>query len=281
MDMQAALPPSRQNGHPGGHPGGPRAGHPRFQRLRVIAALMIREMSARFGRSAGGYIWALAEPLGGIVLLAVAFNLALRAPPIGSSFMLFYATGIIPMSVYNGVSRAVAKSVDSNRGLLSYPVVSLIDAVIAKFLLNMMTLAVVATLLFAGIILIDGLHVSLDPARLAMGFLLAGLLGLGVGSVNCVLFGFFPTWKNIWTVLSRPLFILSGVFFLFESVPQAFQHLLWWNPLVHVIATLRAGIFATYRPDFVSYPYVLGLALGLFAVGGWLLRRHAAWLIEQ
>ena len=259
----------------------PPAGTPRFQRLRVIAAMMIREMSARFGRSAGGYFWALAEPLGGILLLSLAFQFALRSPPIGTSFMLFYATGIIPMSVYNGVQRAVAKSVDSNRGLLTYPVVTLIDAVIAKFLLNTLTHAIVAVVLFTSIILYDGLYVTLDPVRLVLGFLLAALLGLGVGSLNCVLIGFFPTWKNIWTVLSRPLFIISGVFFLFESVPPAFQAILWWNPLVHVIATMRAGIFATYQPGFVSYPYVLGLALGLFAVGGWLMRRHAAWLIEQ
>ena len=55
-------------------------GGPRFQRLRVIAALIIRDMSARFGRSAGGYFWALAEPLGGILLLSVAFQFALRSP---------------------------------------------------------------------------------------------------------------------------------------------------------------------------------------------------------
>ncbi len=45
------------------------------QRLRVLAALIIRETSARFGRSWGGYIWAIAEPTGGIVLLSVAFSL--------------------------------------------------------------------------------------------------------------------------------------------------------------------------------------------------------------
>lgn len=130
--------------------------------------------------------------------------------------MLFYATGVIPMYVYNGVQRAVAGAVNSNRGLLSYPVVALIDAVIAKFLLNILTLSVVAVILLTSIILYDGLHVNIDPARFAAGFLMAALLGLGVGSVNCVLFGFFPTWKNVWNVLSRPLFFISGVLFLYE-----------------------------------------------------------------
>ena len=67
-----------------------------MQRLRVLFALILRDMSAKFGRSVGGYLWAVAEPLGGIVLLAVAFSLALRMPPIGTSFLFFYATGMIP-----------------------------------------------------------------------------------------------------------------------------------------------------------------------------------------
>ena len=46
-----------------------------LQRLRVLFALMLRDMGTRFGRSAGGYLWAVAEPLGGILLLALAFSL--------------------------------------------------------------------------------------------------------------------------------------------------------------------------------------------------------------
>ena len=32
-------------------------GSPRFQRLRVLFALVVREMGTRFGRAAGGYLW--------------------------------------------------------------------------------------------------------------------------------------------------------------------------------------------------------------------------------
>ena len=64
--------------------------------------------------------------------------------------MLFYATGIIPMTTYNSMQQAVMKTVSSNRGLLSYPPVTLIDAVIAKFLLNTLTSGVVAAVAGAG-----------------------------------------------------------------------------------------------------------------------------------
>ena len=61
-------------------PGDPPLARPvPLQRLRVIFALIVRDMNVKFGRSVGGYLWAIAEPLGGIVLLAVAFSLVAMA----------------------------------------------------------------------------------------------------------------------------------------------------------------------------------------------------------
>ena len=198
----------------------PAPGRPRFQRLRVLFALVVREMGVKFGRSSGGYFWAIAQPLGGIVLLSIAFSLALRTPPIGTSFLLFYATGIIPFTMYQAMAGGVAGAIGSNKGLLNYPVVSVLDAIFAKFVLNFMTVTLVGLLLFWGIITFQGLHVTLDPAMLVLGTVMASAIGLGVGALNCVLFGFFPTWKNVWAVLTRPLFIVSGIFFTFESAPE-------------------------------------------------------------
>lgn len=259
----------------------PKAGSPRFQRLRVLSALVIREMNKKFGRSTGGYLWALAEPLGGILLLSVAFSLALRTPPLGSSFMLYYATGVVPFSMFITMSKGISGAVKTNKGLLNYPVVTVLDAVFAKFVLNFMTILFVAVAMFSGVILLQGLYVNLDPGPIALSFSLAALLGLGVGTVNCVLFGLYPTWSNIWSVLTRPLFILSTIFYTYESAPVSFQKLLWWNPLVHIIGIMRSGFYGAYHPAFISLPYVVGISLGLFVVGAYLLRRHASLLLEQ
>ena len=116
---------------------------------------------------------------------------------------------------------------------------------------------------------------------MAGAFFLAALLGLGVGAVNCVLFGFFPTWKNVWSVLSRPLFLMSGVLYLYERVPTALQAILWWNPMLQVVGLMRSGFYGSYEATYVSVPYILGVAATLFLIGGWLIRRHAAFLIEQ
>jgi capsular polysaccharide transport system permease protein len=252
-----------------------------LQRLRVLFALVVREMSTKFGRSWGGYLWAIAEPLGGILLLTFAFGLTFHKPPLGTNFALFYATGIIPFMLFSTVHASVSQAINTNRGLLTYPVVQPLDAVFAKFVTSFLTLFVVGVLLYTAIILYYQLPVVLDLGAIFSGFLLMGMLGLGLGTLNCVLFGFFPTWRNIWGVLNRPLYLISGIFFTFNSAPPAMQAVLWYNPLSQIIGEMRAGFYGSYRADYVSYPYVVGIGLTLFVIGAYLLRRHASFLIEQ
>ena len=78
-----------------------------------------------------------------------------------------------------------------NRGLLTYPVVTPLDAVLANFILGTLTMMVVGTILFTGIILVDDVHINFDPARVLLAAGMAALLGLGMGALNLVLVEFF------------------------------------------------------------------------------------------
>ena len=60
---------------------------------RATLALILREMSTSYGRTPGGYLWAVAEPVAAVALLTVVFALAFDHPPIGRDFALFYASG--------------------------------------------------------------------------------------------------------------------------------------------------------------------------------------------
>lgn len=272
LSMEAPLAPAIPGPHRGPVP---------FQRLRVLFAMIVRETGTKFGRSYGGYFWAIAEPLGGIVMLTLGFSIALREPPMGNNFALFYATGVIPFMLFSNVSRSVAAAIQTNRGLLRYPVVTPLDTVFSKFILDVLTMFMVAVLLFSGVILFYGLVVDFDAGAAALAFTLAALLGLGLGTLNCVLFGFFPTWKNVWGVLTRPLFLMSGMFYTFQSLPVVVQDVLWWNPLIHVVGLMRAAFYSGYEAEYASPLYVLGISGVLFVIGAYLLRRHASVLIEE
>jgi capsular polysaccharide transport system permease protein len=151
--------------------------------------------------------------------------------------------------------------------------VTWIDAVLARFLLNLITDTVIFVIVIAGIMLIADTHVILDPPRILTGLAMATLIGLGVGLINCLLIGYAPVWEQIWAIINRPLFIASGVFFLYEDLPPLVQDILWWNPLIHAVSEVRKGFYASYQGDFISLSYGFGVALGLIALGLVLLRR--------
>lgn len=53
-----------------------------------------------------------------------------------------------------------------------------------------------------------GEAIRLQRLRALTGFTPTGRLG--VGTIDCVLFGFFPTWRNVWNVLTKPRFVVGA-----------------------------------------------------------------------
>lgn len=243
----------------------------RFATFRSIVALMLREMATTYGKSAGGYVWVVLEPVLGIALLSFVFSLAFRSPSLGTNFSIFYATGYLPYFMYMDLSRKVGSSVIFSRPLLGYPAVTFMDAVLARFILNLMTHIVVFYILITGIELIFETHTIHNYGYMVNAMLMAAALGLGIGSLNCILWSMFPVWERLWGILNKPLFILSAVLFVMEDIPTAYQKYLWFNPVAHITAEMRKGFYPTYRGDFISPLYVYGIALTSMVAGFFLL----------
>lgn len=244
----------------------------RWASLRAIGALILREVASTNGRMPGGYLWALGEPAAGIALLTGLFSIGFHAPPLGVSFPVFYATGIIPYFFYLDISNKVGLSMLFSRSLLGYPAVTAIDAILARFVLNLATQSMVAILLLAFLLLTFAERTHIDPGRASLAFGMAAVLALGVGTLNAFLILRFPVWQRVWSILNRPLFPISCTFFLFSDVPQPWQSVLWYNPLIHVIGQTRAALYPFYDASHTSPIYVFGLGGGGFVLGLVLLR---------
>jgi capsular polysaccharide transport system permease protein len=252
-----------------------------FPTLRNIAALILREMSTRYGRTPGGFVWAIAEPLGAIILLSVGFSLIVRSPSLGTSFILFFATGFVPLNLYMTLSIPVARSLLFSKQLLKYPAVGWIDAILARLILNTLTNVLFAIILFLIVMTAVDTRTVLDFTPIVEAVALTILLGFGVGTLNCTLFGLFPVWEQIWAILTRPLFLASAVFYIYEDLPRAAQDILWYNPLVHITGLMRTGFYPTYSPTYINVTYVLFFAITLVALGLLLTRRFQADILNR
>lgn len=242
--------------------------------IRTVIALLLREMSTTYGRTALGYLWAILEPAGGIALMTVVFSYGFSAPAIGTNFPLFFASGMLPFMAYMDVSQKLSVALRFSQSLLFYPGVTFLDALMARFLMAAMTQLMIIVLVIGGIIIFFDLRVILDIPAIILGIAMSFALGIGIGTLNCYLLSSFPLWERIWAILNRPLFIVSCIFFVFDTIPQPFRDWLWWNPLIHLVGQVRKGVYATYDAAYVSPLYVFTVSLLTSAIGLMLLYRH-------
>ncbi|MYM55839.1 ABC transporter permease [Thalassovita mangrovi] len=248
---------------------------------RSVMALMLREMSTTYGRSPGGYIWAFLEPLGGIVMMSVIFYFIARAPALGTNFPLYFATGFLPFMMYQSTAARVGQAIRYSKPLLSYPKVTYMDAVLARLLLNFLTQTVVTLILITSIVLIFDVKLSIDYVTCGHALFMAAFLGFAIGTVNCYLMSMFPIWQTVWSVVNRPLFLLSGIFFLIDPLPANFRSLLLYNPVAHPIMMMRRGIYISYDAVYVSELYVYSISFVLMAFGLLLLHRYHKIMMDE
>jgi len=252
-----------------------------FASSRTIMALMLREMATTYGRNPGGYLWAVLEPVAGVALMSFVFALAFRNPALGISFPMFYASGMVPFIAFNDLTSKLARALQFSKPLLTYPTVTFLDAILARFVLNMITQLMVGYIVFVGLMILFETRVVPDIWVIAQAYALTAFLALGVGITNCFLSMRFPAWQQIWSVLMRPMFIISGIFFLYGTIPQPYRDYLWYNPLIHIVGLMRRGFYPTYDAPYVSQLYVSGVSMALITVGLFLLWRFHRDLLQN
>lgn len=242
--------------------------------IRNILALMLREMSTRYGRTPGGYIWSILEPFAAILFLSIGFSLLLRSPSLGTSFLLFYASGYVVFNMYLTLSGPISQAINFSKPLLKFPAVNWFHALAARFILNSLTGILISVLLFTFILNIVENRTVLDLGPIIEAFALVMILGLGVGTLNCALIGLFPVWGVVWNIVTRPLFLASGIIYIYEDLPSLAQDILWYNPLIHITGLARVGFYSTYSPTYINVTYVALVSLVLLALGLLLTGRH-------
>ncbi len=234
--------------------------------IRVVAALVVRETSTRFGTKPGGYVWAFLDPASHIAFLSLIFMAIAHTPALGTSFPLFFATGYIGYQFYQATVGYLNNAVSGNRSLLSYPNVAPIDTVLARYILQVGTTAVVAFSVFAAISLTLRKPLTIEWPYIIEAAFAASLLALGTALANNVLFPKYPLYEKLYEILTRPLFLVSGIFYLPDSLPHPAREIIMLNPIAHVVMMFRKGFYPEYRAlgydAFYLYSVAFTLLLG-------------------
>lgn len=235
---------------------------------RVVVALTLRETRMAFGTSFVGYLLPIVQPIFSVAFLVFIFYLIGRHPPFGESLALFFATGVLTLEIYNKTSASLMRAFTTNKALLSYPMINFVDTLLARLTLICATYIVVFVIFFTGLVLLGMATLPAYPERIVAAFAATLLLGFGKGSIDAVLYQVYPSWQHVDKVLARPLFFISGIFYVPSLMPPEAIAVLKWNPILHLVEWARTGWYSTYPDEVFTplYPLSVGALMLLFGL---------------
>jgi capsular polysaccharide transport system permease protein len=249
---------------------------------RVIYALMIRESRTRYGGSDLGYLWALIDPLAQLIVLVLVFTAFGRRVPINATLPVFFTTGILPYQFWHGSTQRGATAAQSNKPLLAYPQVRVLDVILARVLLDAATLVVVFAVYMTGLHYVTGEPFSSwfgDPPQMVLAFSSLLYFTIGFAVFSAGISRVLPVWPEIFSYLGRPLWFLSGIYFTLQGLDSGFRKIALFNPIAHQLEWIKSAMLpgfhsTVYSPFYILSSATVALFIGLVTEWLWRLTGH-------
>lgn len=239
--------------------------------VRVLGALILRDLLARFGRGNLGFVWTILEPM--ILTGGVMIVWSLIRPPVyhGVSIIAFVLTGYMPLTMWRHLMNSTNRILSGNVTLLYHRVISHIDILMARLVLEFLSTTTALLVVYLTVLSLGFVEPIYDYSLVLLGWLLTswyfGAAGMVVAALGEI---WEPSDKFIQPIqyLALPV---SGVFFMVDWMPAFAQKLLWYNPTIHCFEIFRAGFFGPtqtthYDAWFLIAACVAMTALGVFAM---------------
>lgn len=239
----------------------------------VIYALLLRELSSRFGKSRGGFIWVLIEPLAHLLLPVFIRGFIRQGLMPGVELPIFLVYGILPFLLFKAICLQIVDGVNAAQGLLSYRQVLLMDVFVAKAMALFVIQAIVFVIVLTGLGML-GFHV-LPPHPLELGgvLVLTVVLAFGLGLLLSAIASLVPDARPVIHVMFMPLYFVSGILFPVSRFPDEWVQWMAINPVLHLVELSRITAVEHYEATkFLSLEYPVALALTATVIGLMLYR---------
>lgn len=203
----------------------------------------------------------------------------------GVPYLQFIVPGLVMMSVINTSYQNVVSSFFSSKfqrnveELLISPLHN--AAVLLGYMVGGIARAMVigTIVLLVSLFFVDSLSLYSVPITVGVALLTATLFSIA-GFINALLARKFDDVAIIPTFVLTPLTYLGGVFYSISLLPQPWETISRFNPIVYMVSAFRFGILSD-RLDPAMIDIDLGFAVGvillfiagLFSLALWMLNR--------
>jgi capsular polysaccharide transport system permease protein len=235
--------------------------------LRVVGALLMREIITRYGRQNIGFLWVFLEPM--------VFTLGVTALWYGSGLghgsnlpiVAFAVTGYSSVLLWRNCATRSAMAVLPNIGLLYHRNVKVLDLFIARILLEIAGATISFVVLSTVWISLGWMELPNDILLVICGWLLLAWIGMALALIVGSLTVYTHVAELLWGPAAYILFPLSGAAFMVDWLPKKLQDTVLLLPMVHGVELLRDGYFGTIVHTHYDMSYAVSVCLAMTLIG--------------
>lgn len=247
--------------------------------LRVLHALLMREIITRFGRENLGVLWLVAEPMIFTVGVATLWTLAGMRHGSAIPIVALAVTGYSSVLMWRNSATRSSSAIMQNKSLLFHRNVRVLDVLLTRSILEIGGATCSFIVLSAFLIFIGWMTPPIDLLEVVGGWLLLAWFAVSLALLIGAATGLSDIVERLWHPAAYLLFPLSGAAFMVDWLPSGLQRFVLLLPMVHGTEILREGWYGNLIPTHYSVGYMAGCSLAL-TLAGLYVQREAARRVE-
>lgn len=230
-------------------------------------AVMLRDLRTRFFNHALGFLVVPLFPIMHLLALLILYNVLSRDAPYGQDINLFSATGLLPTLTFIYMSRFMSVSLISNKPMLAFPVVRLLDIVIARAGLEFLGAVIAAVAILTLLFVLGANPVPHDLLGAITAILLVAILAIGFGIIASILTLAAEFFATVWGLSMILVYLGSGALFVVAHLPQDLAYYLSFNPILQAVEWVRVSFYPGYPDQYLNKTYLAAWAFGSLFLG--------------
>lgn len=235
--------------------------------MRVIGALLLREILTRYGRHNIGFLWLFIEPMLFTSGVAALWTLTRSAHGSNLPIVAFAVTGYSSVLLWRNMPSRCINALAPNSALLYHRNVKIIDIYASRLLLEMAGATIAFMVLSLFLVALGLMAPPIDISKVMIGWFLLAWFGSSFALVLGAMSEKTEFVEKVWHPLSYITFPLSGAAFMVDWLPVKAQEFILLVPMVHGVEYLRSGYFGGAIRAHYDLGYLTSVCLCLTLLG--------------
>jgi capsular polysaccharide transport system permease protein len=244
--------------------------------LRIIHALVLREIMTRFGREHLGFLWLVLEPLLLTTLVMIGMTILNGTTKNDVTIVQLVLTGYSMASLWRHIIGRFLHCFRHNAGLMFHRNVKPMDTILGRFFLETTGTLISFFVAYITLYLLDLIGPIKDLTLLLGAWYLLALFSFAAAVCIAAL---CELWEPLEKFVQPMLYVtlpLTGVFYLVSWMPSQYHHVLLLSPMVNTMEMFRSGMIGPTIQTYYNVEFVIYVTIFLAAFGLLLMRKAEA-----